>query len=242
MYDMKPLIQRFRDNRRRLGINQTEFARRLGVSLATITRWERANMVYTPDLRQLSLIADMFETTVWELLAPDALDTITPDETTAAEPTTPETEITAPEPPFDDITNPVSNDEEEQHDASTVMTDEIPQQSDIPSPVTDDALAQATDTPTFSTGDETTKETAPIDPSESVNNDEMQEVPSTVTSDELKPESDTPEPVTDDELPQAKTAPETQAAVNPDKITETPTDIRRAPNGSRIDRTSRNRQ
>ena len=80
MYDMRPLIQKFRDSRKRLGISQTEFARRIGTSLASITRWERGNMVYTPNLRQLALIADMLDTTVWELLAPDASITVTNDE------------------------------------------------------------------------------------------------------------------------------------------------------------------
>lgn len=81
---MKPFIQKLRQYRKRLGINQTEFAGRLGVSLATITRWERANMIYTPDLRQISLMADMFDTTVVDLLAPETSKHVTTDEMVAS--------------------------------------------------------------------------------------------------------------------------------------------------------------
>ena len=207
MYNMKPLIQRFRDQRKRLGINQTEFARRLGVSLATITRWERANMVYTPDLRQLSLIAELFEMTVCELLTPDPLDTVTPDDTKRT----------------------VSNDEGVPPTASDVMTDKTPQPPDIPSPVADDTQKQESYNPSFSAGDEAPQETAFIESSEPVSNDGIQEAPLIVIPEDLKPESDTPQLGTDDELLQSEMVPESQELLNNGEMTEVLSDIPEEP-------------
>ena len=155
MYDMKPLIQKFRDNRKRLGISQTEFARRIGTSLATITRWERGNMVYTPDLRQLSLIADMFDTTVWELLTPAASGTVTNDESmTEAEVSTAEIESIAREATA--VTSHEKMEEEpsaasgvstddEQGPAQTITPDETQQEVDVQNAVTPDEIPQSVD-------------------------------------------------------------------------------------------------
>ena len=231
MYDMTLLVQKFRDGRKRLGINQTEFARRLGVSLATITRWERANMVYTPDIRQLSLIADMFGTTVWELLTPDATKTVTFDESPAG------TETLAPEvEPAAQETSPiVSNDETpEEHSETQILTgDELPEeQPATPVVIPDDS----TETVEPVTIDEATEQ--PADASEIISTDETPEAPEaapqdqapdTVINDDVKPDNESltevspaqmelPETVTPDEsLTENTTAPDLFEIVHHDE-------------------------
>ena len=200
MYDMKPLIQKFRDNRKRLGINQTEFASRLGTSLATITRWERGNMIYTPDLRQLSLIADMFETTVWELLTPDTLGNVTNDET----------QITT-----ESITTDVESTTQE---ASPIVTNEKTAEEQPATPIVTSDDAQ--ETPSFINPDETLQETAANEAKELVNTDEITEASADVPedtspdqtadivihdeqiSDQEAPSMELPEPFTSDETPE----------------------------------------
>ena len=179
MYDMKPLIQKFRGNRKRLGINQREFASRLGTSLATITRWERGNMIYTPNLRQLSLIADMFETTVWELLTPDTLENVTNDEArTAAEPLTTEVESTT------QGTSPIATNDE--------ISEEQPA---IPIVTSDEAL----EAPSLVNTDETSKESAADEAQELVSTDEIVEAPADVPEDTSQNQDQAPDAVMPDE-------------------------------------------
>ena len=200
MYDMKPLILKFRNNRKRLGINQKEFASRLGISLATITRWERGNMIYTPDLRQLSLIADMFETTVWELLTPDTLGNVTNDET----------QITT-----ESITTDVESTTQE---ASPIVTNEKTAEEQPATPIVTSDDAQ--ETPSFINPDETLQETAANEAKELVNTDEITEASADVPedtspdqtadivihdeqiSDQEAPSMELPEPFTSDETPE----------------------------------------
>ena len=221
MYDMKPLIQKFRNNRKRLGINQTEFARRIGSSLATITRWERGNMVYTPDLRQLSLIADLFDTTVWELLTPDATETVTNNENmTEMEAPTAEIESIAQE------TSPiVSSDEiEEGPSATTIVNSDEPIETPTDSlnmAPQDQALGTITPDETSQTGD-----ALPPAPSDEALSPEAvaSEAPMIVTSDDVQEE--TPQPpeaqaiITSDEEPAAMETPEIVSHEEPVPVDE----------------------
>ena len=198
MYDMKPLIQKFRGNRKRLGINQREFASRLGTSLATITRWERGNMIYTPNLRQLSLIADMFETTVWELLTPDTLENVTNDEArTAAEPLTTEVESTtqgtSPIATNDEISEeqpaiPIVASDEALEAPSLVNTDEI---VEAPADVPEDTSQNQDQAPDAVMPDEPTPAAEPLSTG----------LPESVITDETVEEQAVPQIVNIDEAP-----------------------------------------
>ena len=250
MYDMKPLIQKFRDNRKRLGINQTEFASRLGTSLATITRWERGNMIYTPDLRQLSLIADMFETTVWELLTPDTLENVTNDETQIApESITTEVESTTQE------ATPIVTSDEAQETPSLINPDEILQETaanDAQEIVNTDEITEA---PSDVPEDTSLGQTADIVIHDEQISDqeapsmELPELPLSVTNDETLQEIEDQGISTNDELPQeakistssagdeisqGMTATDSQGIISADEIIEPPTD---APENTSLDQT-----
>ena len=226
MYDMTLLVQKFRDGRKRLGINQTEFARRLGVSLATITRWERANMVYTPDIHQLSLIADMVGTTVWELLTPDATKTVTFDESPAG------TEALAPEvEPAAQETSPiVSNDETpEEHSETQILTgDELPEEQPATPVVIPDDSTETVEPVTIdelSGQDNSDAPAVTIDelPQTSAGTPEM-------TSQEQAPNTGIPDEIPQDlDIPLELTAPEVPELVNTDEIPDITSDTQDEP-------------
>ena len=70
MFNKDSLIHKLQHYRDQNGMSQSEFAHRIGTSVSTITRWERRSSKSCPDLNQLQSIADLFGTTVWELLKP----------------------------------------------------------------------------------------------------------------------------------------------------------------------------
>ena len=208
MYDMKPLIQKFRDNRKRLGISQTEFARRIGTSLATITRWERGNMVYTPDLRQLSLIADLFDTTVRELLTPDAPETVTNDEMPQAVEALPA--ASSDDLPAESASSEIPavvNIDEEQGLPSGLQEDTPPTDQPVPELITHDEASEVSQSIM-------NDESASVP---SADSEEAQESPIPAAHDETPQDADTPLLGTDDELPQAEAAPEVQEIASIDE-------------------------
>lgn len=61
----KPLSVKIRQLRQSLGENQTQFAKRIGVKQASVSRWESGSM---PDPPQLALLADLAGETVREFI------------------------------------------------------------------------------------------------------------------------------------------------------------------------------
>ena len=73
----KNLSEKIKAIRNALGLNQTEFAERLGATQSTITRWEKGSM---PKGEALHRLADMANTSVEKLLNLDTFSSSSPDQ------------------------------------------------------------------------------------------------------------------------------------------------------------------
>ena len=69
MFNVKPIVQRLRFYREKRGIKQGDLAQRLGISTATLSRWENGRTSFNPTLSQLLIVADMLGITLIELLS-----------------------------------------------------------------------------------------------------------------------------------------------------------------------------
>ncbi|MBR1671945.1 MAG: helix-turn-helix transcriptional regulator [Fretibacterium sp.] len=69
MFNVKSLMRQIKSYRKSHGIRQVEFAKRIGVSAPTLSRWEHESGNCNPTLKQLLSIADIFGVTLVELLS-----------------------------------------------------------------------------------------------------------------------------------------------------------------------------
>ena len=66
------MIMRIKELRLERGLDQVNFAARMGVSQSTVSEWERE--LYLPKARQLPLLARVLGCSIDELFAPDETD------------------------------------------------------------------------------------------------------------------------------------------------------------------------
>lgn len=66
------MIMRIKELRLERGMDQVNFAARMGVSQSTVSEWERE--LYLPKARQLPLLARVLGCSIDELFAPDETD------------------------------------------------------------------------------------------------------------------------------------------------------------------------
>ena len=80
MFDMRTIGRRISDLRKANNMTQMELADRLNISFQAVSNWERGNSM--PDISKLPELADMFDTTIDELLGASSvlLDSVVHDQ------------------------------------------------------------------------------------------------------------------------------------------------------------------
>ena len=69
MFDSKPILQRLKSYMEEHNINQGDFAKRIGTSGPTFSRWLNGRTRFNPSLKQLLSMAEIFDVTLIDLLS-----------------------------------------------------------------------------------------------------------------------------------------------------------------------------